>query len=403
MRWRRRAVDPETGRSRVEELLEGRIGPEVYPQFDELIQKGVDAQDLMDALTPAIESSAEQIAATLHRTAGRMLKEHRRLDRRFRRDVRFVWGDALDLLYQVYVCAEELGYNLERIGRTSDWDAVSEALYALQARACLVTKEVHHLLSAGYPMAASARARTLHETAVIASLISRFAGEELNDDLAQRFLDHWIVDVVRDYDVAIQAGLEVDSEELAKLTAQRDDVVMKYGPLFRRDYGWAACLFPDLHPTRGRVRFDRLVQKAEAGLSKLDYRLQSHQVHASSLTLELHKYNRAGRSYRLTGATNTGFVEPAVATLTALVAATNALVHDIFPTRPDPMDFVALATIRRLVDDAIRAFEVGADEYDRTMKDWLRRQSRRKGKRMLAPTTGHFPRLKKWCSRRRRG
>lgn len=357
MRWRTRVTDPHTGLTRIALLREQRIGPEFYSELEDLIERGANSQELIDRIVEVTESSGNRIAKDLRRISPRMLREQRHLKRRLQRQTKKVWGAALDRLYQVYLCAEELGSNLQQLSDDADKDAISEALIGLHARACLVTREVHALLTAGFPLAAMSRARTLHETAVIATVIGVFAEEEENADLAIRFLEHWVVDVARDYRAAQEAGIQVDQTDLTYVTAERDRLVEKYGRIFDRDYGWAACLFPNKNLNKDRVNFAELEKKVETELNRLDYKLQSHHVHASALTVMLHKYQRNGRSWYITRPIDTGFAEPATATLAALMASTSALVLYGLPDSPEPIDLVALAAIRQLATEAVSAFE----------------------------------------------
>jgi hypothetical protein len=64
---------------------------------------------------------------------------------------------------------------------------------------------------------------------------------------------------------------------------------------------------------------------AESGLSRLDYRLQSHHIHASALTMALHSYEKNGQTIRITGPSIDNFADPAIASLSALMVSTSAL------------------------------------------------------------------------------
>ena len=93
--------------------------------------------------------------------------------------------------------AEEIGHEIYGIhlkeADDEEFDPVFEALIGLYARACRVAREVHHLLSGGFPFGALARSRTLHELAVITIGIADYGRDEAHADLADRFLQHaWI-------------------------------------------------------------------------------------------------------------------------------------------------------------------------------------------------------------------
>ncbi len=221
MRFRRRQIDPKTGRTRVEELREIQIGSDIYAKMEKLVEEGVDTGTVISALLEAAESVVPKIKADLDRSAPRMLREHRRIDRKFHRRVHKLWGSPLDALYKVYVCAEELGQNLRAL-HENEGDATTEALASLHSRACLVVREIHSLLSNGFPMAAESRARTLHETAVIATVIGFQYDEPNAADVAVRYLRHDIADLARDYRAAAAAGKNVDPSEMKSIEDELD-------------------------------------------------------------------------------------------------------------------------------------------------------------------------------------
>jgi hypothetical protein len=86
-------------------------------------------------------------------------------------------------------------------------------------------------------------------------------------------------------------GRNVDQSELETIENELDRYIAEYGNIFARDYGWAAPLFANVNPEKGRTTFAMLEGLAETGLSRLDYRLQSHHVHASALTMAMHRYS----------------------------------------------------------------------------------------------------------------
>ena len=85
-------------------------------------------------------------------------------------------------------------------------------------------------------------------------------------------------------------------------------------------------LFPTMNPEKGRINFAMLEALAETGLSRLDYRLQSHHVHASAITMALHRYEKNGQTLRITGPSIGNFADAAVASLNALLVTTSAFV-----------------------------------------------------------------------------
>jgi hypothetical protein len=361
MRFHSRRIDPETGRISIEELRKGRMGPEVYARIEKLAEKGVDTQALISALLEVAESTAPEIKVKLDRRAPRMLRQHRRSDRKFRRRIRKLWGPPLDALYEAYVCTEELGWGLQALYKDQT-DATTEALSSLHSRACLVMREIHTLLSNGFSMAAASRARTLHETAVIASVIGFQCDEPSAADVPVRYLRHEIADLARDYKLAAEAGKNVDPSEMKSIENELNQYVAEYGPIFARDYGWAAPLFP---AEKRRITFLMLEKLAETGLSRLDYSLQSHHVHASAITMAFHRYEKNGQTLRITGPSIGNLADVAIASLNALLVTTSAFVVNASSEYPDVMDIVSLITLRELIYSAINAFSDRQEELDR--------------------------------------
>lgn len=74
---------------------------------DEAIEKLLDAYE--KGVGRAMESVGDSMAATLQATAPAMLAQHRQMRRDFEYRLDWVWGEGLDLLYQVLVCCEEMG------------------------------------------------------------------------------------------------------------------------------------------------------------------------------------------------------------------------------------------------------------------------------------------------------
>jgi hypothetical protein len=170
-RRRDRADIDLAGRSSVESIHRTNVAEYVWPKFEEAARRGADIDDLVAAFEEATVESGEELAHTLRRRAPQMLRDHRRVNRGMHRRIRAIWGPALDSFYEIYVSVEEFG---DARLRAAPMDAATTAVGALHGRACLLLLEIHTLLTAGLPNGAWGRTRSLHETAVIASLISIF-------------------------------------------------------------------------------------------------------------------------------------------------------------------------------------------------------------------------------------
>ena len=132
---------------------------------------------LVEALEILTEDGPPQVAAALKADGPRMLAERRRLDRGFEKRLRQRWGSALDLYYMVAVACQEVGAEGYQEANQCDEGgdderALLEAVSGLQARACRQSLEVLSLLEAGFPKAAHAVSRSMHEGAVVASVLT---------------------------------------------------------------------------------------------------------------------------------------------------------------------------------------------------------------------------------------
>jgi hypothetical protein len=322
----------------------------------EALDGGAPPEGVIDALDTATREGGDRLALALRRRAPQVLRDHRAVARGMYRRMRALWGPAFDAFYGVYVCVEELGSDLQRLHREDD-DPLVSALLGLHARACLVLAEVHALMVRGFPLGAWARTRSLHETAILTTLLATHGRQPGTDDLGERFIRHAIVDQARDLELAIRSGIDVDEEEVATVRAEREAVVERYGSMFAKDYGWARPLFPSLGP-RGRVTFEQLERLADAGLHRLDYRVGGHHVHSSAWTVALNVLSRGGKSHQLTGPTNVAFGDSAAVALAAILVSTSAIVHGVaFP--PEPMNLVALHALRTLSVEAAQLFAEG--------------------------------------------
>src|SRR5262249_39653980 len=152
-----------------------------------------------------------------------------------------------------------------------------EALRLLHARACLVASEMFALLRTGHPWGSQARWRTAHEVAVVSVFLT-----DADRETASRFLDHRGVLAARDADEyqehAATLGFEpLDDDEIGTIRRRRDELLAKYGPPFKGDYGWAASALGRARPT-----FADLVRRVELQHANPMWRLATRHVHADS-------------------------------------------------------------------------------------------------------------------------
>ena len=132
-------------------------------------------------------------------------------------------------------------------------------------------------MHAGFADGAHARWRSLHEMAVVASLI-----QENDQELAERYLLH---EKVQQYKLACEyqeAYRRLDFEPLAKetfdtLKVQRDELIARFGEAFKNDYGWASSAIGSDRPTMSDIE-----QHVQLGHLRPFYRMASDNVHPNS-------------------------------------------------------------------------------------------------------------------------
>jgi hypothetical protein len=362
------SIDPATGRTSREHLLGSLLEPKLRSKFLEARARGVSDEDLLVSMLSVTSDFAHtHFCPELRRRAPEMLAEHRNIHSVFGERLEASYGAALDLMYQIYVCAEEMGSDLQQVFEGQN-DPVADALVALHARACLVILEVHALLSAGLPLGAYARARTLHENAIVAAAIGQFGRLPDHEELAARFLQHHTIDLYRDMNLEIKAGVQLDEEYVAEITVERNRLKAQYGNAYLKDYGWSSDLLGgDSYPTLAKL--EAKVQSSR--LDRRDYRTAGHHIHASAHSVELTVRDFRGKSVRLTGPTNLGLVEPAMTALMSILDSCWTLALYVSPRFPEPRNLLYAAAIDEFVGDALGLFVDGESEVKQRETDFL--------------------------------
>lgn len=345
-----------------------RMIDDAYAKIEKLGVNGDKA--LGDAIGKALEKTGLSLAATLNRNAPKMLREHRRKRRGFERRLRRHYRSGFDLFYQVYVAATEFGSDFNqthRDGAAREQDFKFEALTSIHARACMVTSEIFALLCTGHPDGAQARWRTLHELAVVASVLA-----ESNQGIAERYLLHAVIDNYKDakYFTDVQDCLNegpLEDGVLGGLHEQRLQLLKRFGRNFNDDWGWANPLFEGKQKATFRALEDL------AGLPHLRpyYRRSSHSTHGGRRGAELARVPAGDGEAMLAGSTNLGLTIPAQSALISLTQATVALAISGRPEAIELMTTPILHALLKLTDDAGNAFVEAEQAIEaRTIKSW---------------------------------
>ena len=327
----------------------------------EAIARGSSEDEVIRGIRRGLEESGVVVAEELRRIMPRMIREHTRFRRRFERNLRKRWGNALDLYYAVYVACQEVGEDYadrNRATAMSENDFRFEALVRLHARACTVASEIFALLRTGHALGASARARTLHEIAATGFVLA--AGTVAD---AERYLLHEVVDrwkrACQYQSVATRLGEEpLSDEEMGVIQDDLNALVDRFGSEFARPYGWAAPIVGKPRPTfrdlENHVKLDHL---------RPYYHWFSDSIHAGARAAHEIVQHRGPHAVLLAGASNAGLWDPAQVAMLSLSQMTSTLV--LSGIQPTADDLVAVTAISELRDAAVEAFGEADRELER--------------------------------------
>lgn len=287
--------------------------------FEKLIrQAGAEGQSLNEKQVErlalgAVKSAGKLYYRSLIASAPPMLTERRKQQAAFEiRNLRR-WRKAFDLLETIWVCCEEVGRGFNDHHGTialHERDHVFEAITYLHAKALLVTSEIICLLKGGFADGAITRWRTLYENNVIATLI-RQEGEEL----AIRYVAHSRVQAWQ----REQASPEYETEELTDLKAQAEHAISNFGEDMKLRHGWASKLVGKKKPTFKDIAAKCGRLNDEGGI----YEYASRHIHFNHrLFDELLATCETEQNILLVGSSNSGMVEPLMATAISVTEAT---------------------------------------------------------------------------------
>ena len=349
----------------LQELLESTIEESLasrdldqYPNID--LESSV-----TDMIPGLVDDMTSLILARIKKDASSGLKRQRRDRAGFEKRLYRRWKYPLDLLDLSIALNIEAGTEFNRKFRNeavSSGDAVFEALTRLHARGCQVSGEVLALLHAGFADGAHARWRSLHEMAVVASLI-----QEHGQELAERYLLHETIQqykLDREYHkYSDQLDHERPSKENSdQLKVQRDKLIARFGKAFDRDYGWASSSIGRTHPTMRDIE-----QHVQLDHMRPYYRMASDNVHPNShgayFRLGLHSSQH--EEVLLAGPSNLGLADPAHSTAISLLQLTTALLA----TEADIDCVVTMRILAELADEVGEAFLKVHQELETSVTD----------------------------------
>lgn len=272
------------------------------------------------AVRVALDSATEIFATLIDESGDQWVLEMQQLHRGFAERLDERWGEGLRLCELMRIICLEVGMEHHK-EQAQKGGARHHVLAKLHAKACLIAGEVLALLRNGFASGAHARWRAMHEVTVIGTFIA-----DRDEDLAKRYLAYENVEslaAARDYQAnAEDLGYEPFSDaEMAEMESTVDHLCQKYGPKFKRRYGWAAHVFgyaPD---------YKTIEQATDLSHYRSYYRMASHPVHAGPKGIAFDIGLLEQGKMMLAGPSNAGLADPGQGLCISLTQITAAFLN----------------------------------------------------------------------------
>jgi hypothetical protein len=298
----------------------------------------------MEELRESLEADAETYRKSLSEDPDGHLRDIHANEEGFLERLRETWHRPLILFKTCRHLALTTGNEFNK--QRTQPDLLSETMFRLHARVCLIAAEIEVLMKAGLSSGALTRWRSMHEVGVVLQFLAK------HPTCIQAFIDHEQVasykGVISFNKVYGRTPKAFPQDVVNMLKQKHDDAVAHYGPFFKHDNGWAGVVM-GYSPNFAQL-------EDEVGLKNLrpDYKFASQSVHANvkGIRFELGLYPRTTANMMLVGPSNIGLADPGSRALNTLLLGT-ATVNALMPSRLGTVHIIAL---QGLVAEANQAF-----------------------------------------------
>ena len=314
------------------------------------------SEELTDAINEFMSNELKHSAALLvkniKRNAKSDIKRIREYQKGFEKRLIKKWHEPL-LHLEVFIqqCLSE-GNDFNKKFREKsvrENDYLFEVLTRLHGRSCQIANEILLLLRSGYSDGAHARWRTLHEIAVISMFI-----KDHGQALAEKYLHY---EIVENYKEALEyqkncykLGYEpLSDEELDIIEKRKNEIVLKYGNDFKRNYGWTVDILP-----KGKRNFKSIEDEVNMGHMYSWYKLACNNVHSgpTSIRFRLGLFKKGPDALILAGPTNYGLADPGQSCVISLNQVTTTLLL----SKPNYDRVLVSVALQRYVDEICTSF-----------------------------------------------
>ena len=273
---------------------------------------------ISDIINQSVPYMAKEIIKSLKEQSAEKLEIDRLdmngfVDRNIKR-----WKSGFDSLEMFIAVCLEAGSefnNLNRPQAGDDQNIVFDVVVRLHARACHISSEILWLLKGGFPDAALARWRALHEVTVTALVLL-----DHDNDLSIRYVKHEVVECYKGmaqynkYEPILHVE-RFSEEEMEECKRAYDEALERYGKQFKEGYGWAAKVLNNPRPN-----FLNLEEVVELDYLRPYYKWASQNIHANVHGI----MNQLGLAEEkedilLAGPSNSGMTDPAQLTSLSLM------------------------------------------------------------------------------------